>query len=428
VLRQADTKGILFIDDAPRHQRQLNQILEGLASLEDSSLAVITTFEASQWAIRTKSPLVFTRGTTQHLSRLDPAELDRLVSLSEHSAIRALVEPAFAQLSRRAKRKRLQDRCDADMFVALKNIFASDLLDNIILKEYASLSEPDLIDAQTVYRTVALLEVGGATIHRQILIRLLALPADEVSRLLDELDGIVEEYDIRAADGLFGWRTRHPVIASIIARYKFAEPARRAALLRAVIQHFNPAIPVERRSLIDLCVSDNGIRGLPDPLERIELYESLADVVPDERVPRHRLVREYIDNGSLDQADASLREAIEEVGYDPPLGRYRVLLLVARAENTEGVLVEDRRALLTQAWKLATEAAAKPRADMYTHFVLWDVAKAFGEVVGDASFLEQAIASVQLGYDRLQDPEMVARLRRMQSDVPHVRRRAEQVR
>src|SRR5262249_8388555 len=67
-------------------------------------------------------------------------EIDRLLDLVERDdQFRPLVEADFAGYSRTEKRRRLVERCEADMFVCLKNIFSSQNFDDIILREYADL-------------------------------------------------------------------------------------------------------------------------------------------------------------------------------------------------------------------------------------------------------------------------------------------------
>lgn len=44
------------------------------------------------------------------------------------------------------------------------------------------------------------------------------------------------------------------------------------------------------------------------------------------------------------------------------------------------------------------------------------------ECVRDPAYLQPALDSVAKGFDQLRDPEITARLRRMQSELPHLRR------
>jgi len=130
------------------------------------------------------------------------------------------------------------------MFVCLKNIFAFERLDAIILREYAELSEPQ----QDVYRHVAALQAAGAKVHLQLVIRLLGISPMKITALLSELDGILDEYDIHPRDGLYEWQTRHLVIASIITQYKFSDQGEIIDLFHRIIDNLKPSIPIELRA------------------------------------------------------------------------------------------------------------------------------------------------------------------------------------
>lgn len=423
-LAERNQKGVLLVDDSPSHQREVNNLLEGLlAARLTTTLKLLLVAEKSQWAPRSKSPVIFKHGRIETLSRLDSFEMNNLLNLAERDRIRDLVEPQFAQRSRAARLEYLKQRCHSDMFVALKNIFGSELLDHIILREYAALSEAGLAREQEIYRIVAGLEVAGVKVHRQFLVRLLNISVHDIARVLEVLDGIVEEYDLSADEGLFGWRTRHLVISEILTRYKFYDPAERLALFENAVGHMNPAVPLEARGLKDLCVGSGGIRSLPNPSDRISLYSRLVELMPWERVPRHRLVREYLDEQDLGAANDCLREAFDIVGFDPPLHRYKVLLQIARAEHTEGLLPEDRRALLMQAWDLVIEGIGRQRSDKYAYLVSWDVARAFSNLLQDDSYVDQALIAIRIGYEKLLDPEMETRLRDIENQAFMIRAR-----
>lgn len=426
-LREKGEYGVLLIDDAPSHQRAVNQLADELSAKDNAHLSVILTAESSQWSVRTKSAALFSRGRVVSLSRLDSAEISRLVDLAAREPIVRLVDARFAAQSRNAREEHLRKRCNADMFVALKNLFATDLLDNIILREFNALGEDGdstLKRAQEIYRNVAALQLAGLHVHRQVMLRMFSIPADDIAVLLTSLEGLVEEYDLDAENGMFGWRTRHEVIADVIYRYKFADNADRYALLRRAALSFNPAIAIERRSLIDLCNRDRGIRGLTLPSQKITLYELLVTLMPHERVPRHRLISEHLAQGNLADADRALREADEVVGYDPPLQRYRIQLLVKRAESTPRLATEDRRALLLGAWDEALRAVQRKRPDMYAFFTLLDVARSLAQTAGDATRLDEALGLARLGCEQLLDPKLSERVHKFESDVGMYRRHA----
>jgi hypothetical protein len=324
-LRKHGSRGLLIIDDCPYFMSQINILLGSLSGVSDSALKILMLGERSQWIPRKKSPKIFSKGLVEELSGLDETETERLVNLLDlKSEIRALVEPKFTHMTKSSQITTVKRKCSADMYVALKHIFASEGLDTIILREFSRL-EPNL---QDMYRTVAALEAAGTRVHRQLIIRLLSIQPDILKGLLAILEGLVDEYEIRPEDGLYGWRTRHEVAAQVLTRYKYADEDEFHNLLREVIDSLNPILWLERRTLNDLCNTELGIRRLSDPRARIGLYQMLIDKAPGERVPRHRLIYELLSMQALNEAELAIRDAEQSVQIDSPIYRYRVRLLV----------------------------------------------------------------------------------------------------
>jgi hypothetical protein len=115
----------------------------------------------------------FTNGTIFELSQLLDPEINSLINLVERvPAIRELVHNNFRRLRREDQFVSLTRKSSADMFVCLKNIFANDNLDTILLEEYNDLDA----DLQDYYRYVAALEAVGARVHRQLIVRMLNVP------------------------------------------------------------------------------------------------------------------------------------------------------------------------------------------------------------------------------------------------------------
>jgi hypothetical protein len=243
----------------------------------------------------------------------------------------------------------LKRRCSADMFVCLKNIFASDALDTILLREFAQL-QPDM---QEIYRHVAALEAAGSQVHRQLIVRLLGLDIGGIAQTLLLLEGVVDEFDIDANEGLYGWSTRHREIARTISQYKYADEAERFSLFKQIIGQLNPAIWIELRSMRDLCHREFGIGSLTDETKRVELYRDMIALAPGERIPRHRLISTLLHLQELESTELEIRAAENACGLDSPLNRFKVNLAIRRAELTEGIMLEDRRAMLLEAERLA---------------------------------------------------------------------------
>jgi hypothetical protein len=350
------------------------------------------------------------------MSTLAEAEIEQLVSLLENQpAIRELVDSAFSRLGRGQQIQRLRSRCSADMFVCLKNIFASDELDAILLKEYAALHE----DLQGIYRLVAALEASGTKVHRQLVLRLLRIQSDSINGILTSLDGLVEEFAINENEGMYGWSTRHEVIAQTIARYKFADQDKLYELLSDVVDGLNPSIWTELRTIRDICNRDFGIGHLSDNTRQLELLEKLIRIAPGERVPRHRIIGKYLDLGKLDDAAQAIRQAEEDVGFDSIVSRYRIRLLIQRAQATTGIMLEDRRAILLEAERAALAGLSRLTTDKYSYIAYGDVGEAYAELTRDVSMLDSALVRMREAIGHILDPQLDEALSRFE----RVRRR-----
>jgi NAD-dependent SIR2 family protein deacetylase len=408
-LRSKGQRAVLHLDECTRYLRQVNLLAEHIATLEDSALRVVMTANAAQWGPRIKSAAIFSHGHVVELSRLVDADLYALINLLEfNKSVADLVHPDFKSVSRGMQFTRLRERCSADMFVCLKNIFANDSLDKILLSEFDELEEFE----QQHYRYIAALESVGMRVHRQLVMRMLGLRADQVSPVLSGLVGIVDEFEINARDGIYGWATRHIVIARKITEYKFSSIDDLEKLFKKIIENINPAIHTELQSIRDLCDTDYGIGRLGDSSVRKRLFRQLINVSPGERIPWHRLIRELLDENSLEETEYLIRDAIEAVGHDAPIDRYRVRLLVSRSEHTNGISPEDRLALLRKAYELAQKNIAKHKSDKYSYRVLCDVAVKLTEKGESPHILGEAIQRMREGAEIILDPDMDRELRR----------------
>ena len=299
------------------------------------------------------------------------------------------------------------------MFVCLKNIFAFERLDTIMLREYADLSEPQ----QDVYRHVAALQAAGTKVHRQLVVRLLGINPNKILAFLSELDGILDEYDISPRDGLYGWQTRHLVIASIIAQYKFSDQNEIADLYHRIIDNLNPSIHIELRAIRDICLAEFGIDRVGDWHERVALYRKIIAMAPGERVPHHRLISTYLRNDMVEDADQAIRDAEISVGLDSPINRYKVRSAILRSELTEGVRPEDRIAMLHQAESLALVGIRRFTRDKYAYVAYCQVGSKLLEATGDNSVLEAAIATARSATEQILDPDLDRAIRQYENEL-----------
>jgi hypothetical protein len=407
-LRADGQVGFLILDECTHFLRQVNILLDHLSEIEIPSLRLVFTANAASWAPRLKSPNFFSKGRLVELSRLEVSEINSLITLVQRkSEIADLVHPSFKSMTRLEQVQALRQRCGADMFVCLKNIFANESLDIILLQEYEELDPP----VQDLYRYVAALEAVGTRVHRQLMIRMLGIPADRVQASLNMMAGIVDEYDIDVKDGIYGWRTRHLVIARKITDYKFSAHSELNALFESIIDNLNPSVPLELNTVRQICDSEYGIGRLGDSESKERLYRRLIEKAPGERIPWHRLIRELLREGSYESAENLIRSAEEAVGADAPLDRFKVRLLVVRSQKTPGISEGDRLALLRKAYELAMTNTSRHKWDKYSFYTLCDVASQLVQKGESSYILQEALTHAQKAADRILDPEMPNRLR-----------------
>nr|WP_281720141.1 SIR2 family protein [Nitrosomonas nitrosa] len=405
-LRTAGDLAVLVMDECTNYMRAVNALANHLSTLDQPALKIVLTANAAQWAPRIKSPQLFRHGRVVELSRLNDSEVRSLLNLVEFSAaISPLVASEFKQLTRTRQFERLRQKCGADMFVCLKNIFASESLDTIILREYDEL-QPNF---QEYYRYVAALEAVGTRVHRQLIIRMLEMNPSHVQAVLIGLSGIVDEYDISPRNGIYGWATRHLVIARKIAEYKFSGLEELQSLFETIIDSMNLAQPLELATLRAICDQEHGIGRLGDARARMALYKRLIERAPGERIPWHRYIRELLDH-DLEQAEFALRNAQESVGADAPIDRYKVRLLVERAERTHGISDSDRIALLRRAYEQATRNIELHPMDKFSYNTLCDVALKLQQRGQGGYLLLEALTKMSEAAQTILDPAMLEKL------------------
>lgn len=405
-IAETNRKAILLIDNCPPFQRQVNQLVRRLPN--ESALRVLVTAETSTWKPRQKDARFFTSAKEVTLGALSRTELASLHSLITRTAdFRQMIPVPFSRMNRSEQLDHLRRRCSSDMFVCLKVLTDSSTLDDIILREYAAIEQ----SAQEIYRLTSALEAAGALPHRQMVLRLSGLSAGMVASTLEVLEGLIEEAEQKEAydnaGGIYIWRTRHEVIASIIARYKYSDPEERYDLYERIIKSSNPMYFVEQRSVRELCTNENGIPGLPAAKDRISLYRLVATVMPNDRVSRHRLVRELIHANQLGDAEVELKQAVKDLRLDPPLQRYRIKLLIERSRLAPTTV--DSKALIRLAADECEAGLAKFADSKYMYFVTADVAQEWYELTSEKGMLEWAIVHLKRGYEQLHDPDVLKR-------------------
>lgn len=402
-LKQYGVTGILFVDEAHSHLHEINQLLDALYSERAKELKVILASSRNHWNPRIKTPVFYKAGREFSMGKLKPDEVDGLLNLVDANPdVRSLVGDAFSGFSRYEKRRRLIDRCESETFVCLKNIFSTEKFDDIILREYAALDS----DHQDIYRIVAAMESSGIRVHRQLIIRLLGIPAINIAGVLSHLTDIINEYAINAREGLYGWRGRHHVIVAILTKYKFHDTALIVDLFDKVIDSISPTYDIEVRTIREMCNLETGLSRIPDKNIQNRLLRKMISIAPGERVPRHRLIRNLIEMGDFEKADSEIRIFDKDFGRDPPVIRYRIKLLIGRALETQGILPEDRVAILCQARDAALHAIARMPDHKLILAIYCDVGIQIYRINGDFATYDDAMAHLKSAEAEVGDPEI----------------------
>ncbi|QII05720.1 hypothetical protein BH93_10355 [Rhodococcoides fascians A25f] len=417
-LRKLGRQGMLLVDDCARHFGSVNKLATELAKQDRPFLRLVLTVNAGQWATRTKSPAFSTHGNQERVSILSNDDVDALVNLVDTTpAVRALVETDFLGLGRQDRIRRLRERCSSEMYVCLKNIFHTERLDDILLQEYADLDTA----ARDVYRHVAALQSMGVQVHRQLVVRLLGIEAGSLVGLLAQMDAVVSEYDISNRDGLYGWSTRHDVIAHVIATYKYADQDELYTLLANLIDGLNPTIHIELETARAIAADDMGIPRLSSVSRKEELLSKLISVVPAERTPRRRLVRLHLDQNDLDASERAIATAIQQIGSDAIIDRYRAILAYRRATLTKGILDEDRVAMLLEAERIARRCVERNPQDRYNFRALSDIALELVTRAGKFELLEETVEWMRSEEIDATDPDLIRDRRDLESRLRRLR-------
>jgi len=402
-LKDRKEHGVLFIDDAHNHLYEINNLIDLLSADDNYYLKIILTSTRNHWHPRVKTPNFFLKGKEYLLKKLNELEIDGLLSLVEsHSDLQPLIESSFSGFSRSERKRRLVVKCESDTFVCLKNIFASEQFDDIVLREFAELD----VNLQEIYRLVSAMESAGVNVHRQLVIRLLGIPTEAVAASLANLVDIIHEYTISQREGIYGWKGRHPVITDIITKYKMPDEKEYYKLFETVIDNIIPTYDVEIRTIKQLCSFESGISRFPDKHMRNKLLRKMISKVPGERVPRHRLIRYLIDVNQLEKAETEIRLFENDFKSEGPLERFKIILLLARSERTPGILDEDRVAILEMAKEKAVRAVDRYKNNKNIMKTYCDVGLEIYKRSHDFSVFEDSMEKLKDAERRLGDPDI----------------------
>jgi hypothetical protein len=250
------------------------------------------------------------------------------------------------------------------------------------------------------------MEHAGVRVHRQLVIRLLGIAADAVKAVVGNLDDIVEEYTVDARYGIYGWRCRHRVISAIVTKYKYKDLNQTVELFDRVIDCISPTYDIEIRTIRELCNLEGGLSRIPDKNVQNRLLRKMISNAPGERVPRHRLIRNLIDQGMFEKAETEIRVFNKDFGSDGPVHRYKIRLMVARATSTPGILEEDRVTILEQARELAVAGVERYQNNKSILAAYAELGIEYYKRTGSFAVFDEAIQQLKSAEDRLGDPDI----------------------
>lgn len=413
-LGDSDKTGVLMVDESHLYLHEINELIDLLVATNGKSLKLLLVSNRNHWGPRVKTPNIYAHGKEFVLSQLDTQEIERLLAVVETTReLWELVESGFGGFSPHEKRRRLIDRCEADMFVCMKNIFASEKFDDIILREYGTLAS----EHQDIYRLVSAMESAGIRVHRQLVMRILGVKAEVIPSVLAALTDIINEYDVSRKEGVYGWKVRHEVIAGIISKFKFYDLNKKIQLFEKVIENTSPSYGFEVMSFNAICSSSSGLSIIPDKNIQNVLLRKMMSIAPGERVPRHRLIRNLIELGEFEQAETEIRIFEKDFKKEGPVVRYKILLMVARASHTQGILVEDRLVILNQAKEIANSGIQHFPGNKYILGAFCDVGIEHFRLTGEYAIFDEAMLQLQRAETALGDPDISKMIVRYQRQI-----------
>lgn len=428
VEREHQSKGeraCLFLDEPNASQYAVNRLADYLADGEERALSLIIAYHPSIWSYRTKSKALVANAKLHDLGRLTPIDIQNIaVHVKRSPEIARMLSTDVQPMAKNDIVRLVGRRARSDLFVSLKYLFETKSLDEIVLKEFDELGrgKPEEIrtDIRSLYQTVAFLEACGRHVHRQMVLRVTDVNIFEIGELLEYLDGVIFESERdELVGGIYQWATRHPRIAKIIAESKFSRSGRRDMLER-IVRSINPTSKLERQFCSHICNSEVGIELLPRK-EQTKLYGILCDVVPGERVPRHRLIRNLIRAEDFGEAELAISEARELGINDSVIHRYDVQLDIERADKLQFLGTVDKLNLLETAVSKATRSLARRPDDMYNYESLCRASLALAQNGGKLEEFEAALQILKDGYANLRDELMTEWIGKYESEMARLR-------
>lgn len=224
---------------------------------------------------------------------------------------------------------------------------------------------------------------------------------------IEDLHGIIEEYTVSEPQGIFGWKIRHQVIANIISSRKFPSEEAFYEFLDRLIDNINPIYKMEARSIVGLCDHSGGVSRIPDQRRQNILYRKMISKAPAERVPRHRLISNLLQQHQFEPAEAEIKLFKRDYGRaDAPVWRYSVRLKVYIARFTEGLQDVDRAAITLEAAAEAEKGVRIFADDKNLFKEYFEAAVHYYRYSKNREVYDRAMAAAYEAMERILDPDL----------------------
>ncbi|MCP3966709.1 MAG: hypothetical protein GY718_10230 [Lentisphaerae bacterium] len=177
-------------------------------------------------------------------------------------------------------------------------------------------------------------------------------------------------------------------------------------LIETVIDNIIPTYDIEIRTVRQLCGFHTGIGRFPDKQRRNKLLRKLISKAPGQRLPRHRLIRNLIELNQFDKAETEIRLFENDFRIDGPVRRYKIILMLTRAQNAPGILEEDRIAILELARDHSLKAIDLHPDNKNILRTYCDVGFEYFKRTGRLEYFDNAINFLRDAEDRIGDPDI----------------------
>ncbi len=181
----------------------------------------------------------------------------------------------------------------------------------------------------------------------------------------------------------------------------------------------NPTFDIERLNLMELC-SQRGIGRLSNRERQNHLYGMIISKAPTLRVPRHRLINNFIRMGRYERAASEIRIFESDLKADAPVWRYKISLSLERSRHSPGLMPEDRLTLVKESSLIARRALERFKDDASLYEAFCDTGIQYMRLSGDWSIVDESLKQFRDRSENALDPEFSRSFARYQIKIQQI--------